>query len=375
METQKYEFSSILSESALKRLALRFEIVLPTFPVQAFVDACRAGQLEDLAFKARVNLIAEKLAFFLPNNFPSAVESLYKVLGPELEEARFIDSDAFMHLPLANYVAQKGLDYPDIALPFLKELTKRFSAEFAIRPFLEQAPIPMLKQLNEWANDPSFHVRRLVSEGTRPRLPWATRLTCFNENYEPILALLKSLATDPDPYVRKSVANHLNDLSKEAPILLIKTLEDWTLAFGDEILRLKKQALRTLLKKGNQQALELIGYEKNLALEVGALYLEKEGLRIPDSLRFKASIRSNEANSKPLMIDYIIGFVKKNSQRAEKVFKGKKIHLKSGEHITFGGEQLFKQLSTRKLYPGKHSICLQINGCRYPAAYFELKTK
>lgn len=373
METQKYEFSSILSESALKRLAFRFEKVLPSFSPQAFVEACKAEQVEQIAFKARVNLIAEKLAVFLPADFKLAVEILYKVLGPELEQAEFKDPAAFMHLPLATYVAKKGLNYPEIAVPFLKELTKRFSAEFAIRPFLEQAPTTMLKQLKDWVSDPSFHVRRLVSEGTRPRLPWASRLTCFKEDYQPILELLKSLATDSHPYVRKSVANHLNDLSKEMPALLIQTLEDWTLAFGDEILPLKKQALRTLLKKGDQQALELIGYEKNIGIEVSSLQLDKLELTIPNRIAFQAKITSNEVEIKPLMVDYLIGFVKKNGQRAEKVFKGKKMLLKPREQLTFEGQQVFKQLSTRRLYAGVHSICLQINGCRYATVFFELK--
>jgi 3-methyladenine DNA glycosylase AlkC len=373
METQKYEFSSTLSESALKRLAFRFEKVHPTFQAQAFVDACKAAQLEEIAFKARVNLIAEKLALFLPNNFPVALETLYKVLGPELEQATFTSPDAFMHLPLAQYVAQYGLKQPQIAIPFLKELTKRFSAEFAIRPFLEQAPEPMLEYLKIWAEDSNFHVRRLVSEGTRPRLPWASQLTCFKENYQPVLALLKSLAKDPHPYVRKSVANHLNDLSKNTPALLIKTLEDWTRTFGEDILPLKRHALRTLLKKGDQQALELIGYEKNIDLEIGALSLDKTRFTIPDRLKFEATICSKEAKPKPLMIDYVIGFVKKNGQRSEKVFKGKKMLLKPREQLTFEGQQVFKQLSTRRLYAGEHSICLQINGCRYGTTFFELK--
>lgn len=251
-------------------------------------------------------------------------------------------------------------------------MTKRFSAEFAIRAFLAKYPTRMLKKLQEWVLDENQHVRRLVSEGTRTRLPWAPRVTAYDDDYSVIIALLTTLRNDSELYVRRSVANHLNDLTKDRKELVLTTLESWNKKTNPRINWLTKHALRTLVKAGDVKALKILGFSGQPQIEVRNFELDQQRLMLGEQLSFSFEIESKSKNIQPLIVDYIVYFKKANGTQSPKVFKLKIVDLAVDKPLKIVKKQRFQHLSTRVLYEGAHSIALQINGQDFGKRDFEL---
>lgn len=201
-----------------KRIAGMISAVFPRFDAQAFLDEAFKGY-EDLHLTPRGWQIARALRRHLPDDFAAAADILIASLGPKLDRTEGLGMAPFLYLPHVLFVAEYGLDHFELSMRAQYELTQRFTAEFGIRPFLVRYPEQTLARLTAWTGDPSVHVRRLVSEGTRPRLPWAPRLRAFQANPRPVLALLERLKDDPELYVCRSVANNLNDIGKDHPAL------------------------------------------------------------------------------------------------------------------------------------------------------------
>jgi 3-methyladenine DNA glycosylase AlkC len=275
-------------------------------------------------------------------------------------------------MPQNDFVAAYGLGHLDLSLQALYELTKRFTAEGAIRAFLQAYPQQTLARLAEWAEDPNCHVRRLVSEGTRPRLPLAPRLREFVKNPRPILALLERLKADPALMVRRSVANNLNDIAKDHPDLVVETLARWSKDTSPETQWLIGHAARTLLKQGHTGALELLGYPAATGISVVSLQLNQARVCMGEDLLFTVDIRSTADAPQSLMIDYVVHHLKANGKLAPKVFKLAKKQLSPGERLSLSKRHAFRPLSTRVYYPGRHALELQINGQRWGWQEFEL---
>ena len=275
-------------------------------------------------------------------------------------------------MPQCRFVSKYGLDYFELSMNALYEMTKRFSAEGDIRYFIDRYPEKTLSLLSQWAEDPNCHVRRLVSEGTRPRLPLAGRIKQFQQNPKPVLKLLEKLKFDPVRYVQRSVANNVNDISKDNPDLVLDILAEWKRSNHPGVQWIIKHALRSLLKSANRDAFELLGYSPHVNVNLLSFNLENKLVHLGDYLKFTFELLSEDIEEKKLMIDYAIYFMKASGKKAEKVFKLSQKTIDSGQKIKISKKHSLKPISTRKYYPGKHKIELIINGRKYAESEFTL---
>ena len=365
----------LFNQEKVRYFAGLFHAVDPGFDAVAFEQIVMETML-DLELKARMVLISEVLEQFLPDEFPVAAERIHAALPAPLDPAK-TDNDfgIFIFGALGEYVARKGLGDLQISLDLLKEITKRFSMEFALRHFLIAAQDDTMSVFGNWAGDDNYHVRRLVSEGTRPTLPWGlkTALTVS----EP-LPFLDTLHADKTRFVTRSVANHLNDISKKEPALVLQTLQKWQ-EWGQqdaaELDWMTRHALRTLVKRGDTDALAMLGYHKAPAIAVSEIEIAPSStINIGESARFTFEIEAEK--DERLLVDYVIDFVKSNGSTSPKVFKLKRLKLKAGEMVRIQKNHRFlKNATTFTHYPGAHRITLQINGQCYGNCDFELTGK
>ncbi|MEM9336831.1 MAG: hypothetical protein AAGA35_03180 [Patescibacteria group bacterium] len=329
--------------------------------------------LLSLELKARLQLIATTLDGYLDPDFRKASQHIIAALPEPLDPTK-TDNDFgdFIFAPLGEYVVQHGLSKKHFktSLKTLKKITQRFSMEDAIRFYINEFPKETLVELKKWSTDKNYHVRRLVSEGTRPLLPWSGRISIGTKE---TLPLLDTLHADPTRYVTRSVANHLNDIAKSDPDTVITTFKRWQKAGKQnkkELEWMTKHALRTLIKQGHPGALALIGYHTNPAISVSKVASNKKTLRRGEVFEFSFSITA--AADEKLLIDYVVDF-KKARGSAPKVFKITQTEIKKGETKEFSKRHFFKaDATTFKLYPGQHTITLQINGKQYSSVSFTL---
>ena len=353
-------FKDYYNRDLAKKLADRISVIYSDFDSANFVRRVAKG-VKPLELKDRVALIREELNRHLPLAFPKVVDIFMQILPPPLEGFEGIFSYGYHLHPVSDYVATYGLEEPELSLKALHAITQCFTAEFAIRPFIEQHETLTLKHLEAWTQDPSEHVRRLVSEGSRSRLPWAPRLALPAERPEVTIALLKMLNRDPSDYVRRSVANHLNDLTRDHPKLVLETLTAWqknSCAETDHIIR---HALRSEIKAGNPKALALLGYGKP-KVTLATFTITPTSIQIGDSLILEAEIQNSASRKQALLIDFAVHYQKANGRLKAKVFKGSTVEVAKGANYTFRKKVAFRQVTTRVLYPGKHRIELLING-------------
>lgn len=225
--TGKFQVRDVFNERVVDQLAADLKRAWPGFDANGFSRTINS-RLKSFSFSERAALILDSLWEFLPKDYPHALKIILKSLPPELENREITNYDRFIIMPLNDYVAKYGLEHYDLSMQALYELTKRFTAEGAIRAFILSEPKKTLAILSRWAEDKNCHVRRLASEGTRPRLPWTMQLKPFINDPRPVLTLLEKLKTDPELMVRRSVANNLNDIAKDNPDLVVATLKRWT---------------------------------------------------------------------------------------------------------------------------------------------------
>lgn len=360
---EKLLFRDVYNPGLVARMAANIQAVYPEFDATSFQQTVNP-KLPDLSLTERANLLMEQLYAHLPKDYPTAISILLRAMGQELQGDKLEGLDGFYYLPFCNYVSTYGLaeEQYEVSLHALYELTKRFTAEGAIRPFLRQYTERTLARLHEWVTDENLHVRRLVSEGTRTRLPWSGRLKMFQEDPTPVIALLEKLKTDPELYVRRSVANNLNDIAKDHPDVVIKTLTSWKKVDHPGTQWIISHALRSLIKDGHAEALHLLGYGQQPQVRVQNFRLDVDAIKLGTDFYFHFDVQSQADEPQQLMIDYIVHFVKSNGKRAPKVFKLSKKELLPGETLSFSKKQSFKPITTRKYYPGIHAIQIQVNG-------------
>lgn len=332
--------------------------VLPSFDREGFLAEVLDG-FERLELTPRARRIAEGLHSRLPPD--SALEVIIAALGPEIEEADLRGMEVFVYLPFVFYVAEHGLDRYETAMAAQYELTKRFTAEFSIRAFIERHPAETLARLREWAVDPNPHVRRLVSEGTRPRLPWAPRLRDFILDPAPVLELLELLKDDPELYVRRSVANNLNDIAKDHPDLVVDVCRRWSGDAGPERGWLIRHALRTLVKQGNQGALEVLGFGRGSPVRT-SIVLSVPVVQIGGRQAVTFVAENPTGGVEAVAIDFRVHFVKARGDASPKVFKGAELVLAPGESASFVRRISLAQQSTRTHHPGVHVVDVLVNG-------------
>jgi 3-methyladenine DNA glycosylase AlkC len=284
------------------------------------------------------------------------------------------DFGDFIYAPYSYFVATYGCTqkYVQVSLNALKEITKRFSAEGALRDFINAFPKETLVAVQMWSKDKNYHVRRLASEGTRPNLPWAKKIKIDPALLVPVLTTLHQ---DKTRYVVRSVANHMNDLTKVNPKLAIRLLKEWKkikLQDEKELDYLIRHALRSLIKAGNSEALSLLGFDTK-AIKVSQFKLEKEDIKVGESLSFSFILQSTDETTQNVLLDYVIYFLKANGKLAPKTFKLGKLKLEPKSKSLIQKKHSIKKMSTRTLYSGTHELVLQINGQTLGKKKFNLK--
>jgi 3-methyladenine DNA glycosylase AlkC len=345
--------------------------VFPAFEQDAFVKNVLDGY-EALGLMPRGWKIARTLRGYLPVNYPEAVEILIESLGPKLDTTEDLGMAPFLYLPHVCFVAEYGLDHFEISMCAQYELTQRFSAEFSIRPFLAQHTEATLARLKDWAKDPSPHVRRLVSEGTRPRLPWAPRLREFQKDPRPVLALLELLKDDPELYVRRSVANNLNDIGKDHPALLVETARRWMNNATDERRWLVSHALRSAVKRAEPGALEVMGFGEEANVSIENALITPQRVLTGGSVEITFEVTNTDSRRQRILVDFRVHFMKANGKTSPKVFKLKTIDLAPRETVRMGKSVSLAEMTTRKHYAGTHKVDVVLNGHTKPLGAFEL---
>ncbi len=363
----------LFNRDRVEYLASLFHHADCQFERTAFVRATMKG-LTDLELKQRIVHIASTLEKFVADDYKLAAKQIVDMLPPPLDPTKTDDDFGdFIFAPLGEFVVRNGLEkrHLKLSLRTLKALTQRFSMEDAIRAFINRYPAETMSELQKWACDSHYHVRRLASEGTRPLLPWSKRLEIETTAAMPILDQLHS---DPTRLVTRSVANHLNDIAKSDPATVLAALNRWKRQ-GDqaeeELRWMSKHALRTLVKQGNPKALKLLGFRANPAIEVSEFSMARKAVKPGEAIEFAFVLQAQRDEA--LMIDYVIDFVKANGKRSSKVHKLKQVEVSRGSTTELQKRHVLRaNATTYTLYPGTHHVTLQINGKAFGRESFEL---
>jgi 3-methyladenine DNA glycosylase AlkC len=343
----------------------------PSFDKERFVALSLDGY-DALELTPRARQISNALAKTLPADRREALAIITRSVGPEIEESELTGMEGFRYLPFVFFVADHGTDHFEEAMAAQYELTQRFTAEFSIRAYLERYPGETLARLRIWAHDDNVHVRRLVSEGTRPRLPWAPQLRRFREDPMPVLELLELLKDDDEEYVRRSVANNLNDIAKDHPEVVVAIAQLWWNG-DDNRRRLVRHGLRTLIKQGDPGALAVLGYGDYSPTRIDGVAVAPEVVSIGESVRVTVDLVNPSDQPSEALVDIVVHFVKANGSTSPKVFKGGERSLRPGARAVVSKLISVAQFSTRTHYRGIHIVEIQINGRRKPGGSFEIR--
>lgn len=339
-----------------KRVAAMAKVmaeVYPKFDQNGFVKTVISDGFLELELKDRIKRIGASLKDYLPADYKKATKVLIKA-APHL--------GSFANWSICTYVEDYGLNHFDDSVAAMEELTKHGTAEFAIRPYMINYTDKMLKVCERWAKDKNEHVRRLAAEGTRPRGVWVAYVDQFRKDPKPVIKLLDRLRADESLYVRKAVANNLNDISRDNPELAIATAERWSKDKNELTDWIIKRGLRTLIKNGEPRVLALLGFTANPKLKLTSPSVSPKTIKIGGTATIKFGIESKAAKSQRLVIDYRVHYVRANGRNSSKVFKHTECTLPAKKSIDLQIKQSFADLSTRKHHPGDHRVEILVNG-------------
>jgi 3-methyladenine DNA glycosylase AlkC len=344
-----------------EQFAAKIKAVYPAFNSDKFMALVYDGHWDERELKQRIRHITVCLGQTLPLSYEDALAVLRSISD---------SCRGFPYLFFPDFVEVYGLKHYDLSIAHLELFTSCSSSEFAVRPFIIRYPEKMMPQMLQWTGHPDPHVRRLASEGCRPRLPWSMALTDFKADPSPILPILAALRADESEYVRKSVANNLNDITKDHPLLILQIAQEW---FGqnpntDWIL---KHACRTLLKQGRPEALVLFGFEKLSGIEVKDLRLDQTEISMGQDLIFTFTVCDSSSSAQKIRLEYGIDFVKANGSRTCKVFKISE-KVMDGSRMEITKRHKWREITTRTHYAGEHRLSIRMNGIEMAEALFNL---
>jgi len=376
-------FKNFLNAGVAAAIGSQLQRVDPGFDRRRFEAQATAG-LDALELKARAMQMADALEATLPAGFAAACDQLEAALAPAWTDDRLGSDDAsqggrqglegWALWPVGEFIARRGSAEVDLdrALQALHAITQRFSAEFAIRPLIVAAPQRVFETLQRWTADPSAHVRRLVSEGSRPRLPWGLRLRALVDDPSPTLPLLRALQDDSSEYVRRSVANHLNDIAKDHPGLVVAWVREHLPDAPPARRALLRHASRTLIKAGHAPMLAAWGEDRPLQGEA-ALQLTPTRLCLGETIRLEVDLRSTARQPQRLVVDYAVHHVGADGGLRPKVFKGWTLDLAPGEQRRLQKRHSLRPVTIRRYRSGRHEVDLRINGRVCAHAAFDLQ--
>ncbi|WP_280770175.1 DNA alkylation repair protein [Salipaludibacillus daqingensis] len=349
-----HHFISMLGQSLSKHSK-------STFDIDHFENIVFQKDWNQLEFKQRVRRISTAMYETLPKEYEDALKVLHEV-APHFE--------GLAGIIFPDYVELYGRNDWDLSMKALEEFTKFSTSEFAIRPFLLMDEKKVLEQVFIWMKSQNEHVRRFASEGCRPKLPWGQSVPSFKKNPFPLIPMLENLIEDESIYVRKSVANHLNDISKTHPHIIIDLIKKW-LGKNERTDWILRHASRTLLKQGNKDVLQLFGYETSEFIHVDELNLSTKSITIGDQLHFCFTITTDSTTK--IRLEYAIDYVKKNGKRNKKTFKISESTINQGHSKKYDKRQSFKNMTTRTHYPGLHTLSIIVNGAVKNSINFNLR--
>lgn len=357
-------FKNLINESTIKKYSHALQTLDNSFSsVQWGQNLNTISQLE---LKNRMLLIASELH----RQFPSNKKKSFDIIEKLMKKFKW---SSFELWPISEYIGSYGHGYYDRSLELMTLLTEKFTSEFAVRPYLIKTPEKTYHYLLKMTKSSNVHHRRWASEGSRPRLPWGQKLTNAIQNPKLGLLILENLKADPELYVRKSVSNHLNDISKDHPKLVIKTLQSWQKDQLPHFNFIKRQALRTLIKKGDSQALKFMGFSLHESVNIKKFKLTNDSLRMNQNLEFSFEIQNPSQNEIIVNVDYILYLKKSNGNLAPHVFKLKVVNLEPYGVVTINKRHKIKLITTRKYYSGEQKVALLVNGKTEMLKKWELK--
>ena len=362
-------FKDIYSEEFYNEFSTTLSETISPFNKADFIRRIFTAEFDSYELKKRMTHTAKVLHHFLPDKFEEAATILIDIIKNLRKAGIKEQSIEFMFLP--EYISMFGIDDYKNSIATFEIITQFTSCEFAVRPYIVKYEVKMMKQMLIWSKHNSYLVRRLASEGSRPRLPWAMALPSLKNNPEPILPILESLKKDSSETVRRSVANNLNDISKDNPQFVISTAKEWQ-GISKETDAIIKHACRTMLKQGNTEILKLFGFDsKNIILS--NFKINTPTVNIGGKLDFSFSLVNNANKSQLVRIEYGVYYKKNNGTLARKVFKISERKLSANEKINIKRKQSFKIITTRRLYCGIHKLSIIINGQESSLKEFNLQ--
>ena len=359
----------LFNRTSVEAMALELAEIVPNFDPKNFLKEILKA-LPGLELKARAEFIADMLRRRLPDDYAQALGLILASLPDDKGFGKMSGFEDFRYMPYLTFIEKHGLDHPNDSLSALYQLTKYFTAEGAIRPYLLQHYKQTMKSLDLWVRDKDWRVRRLVSEGTRPRLPWTPRLPMFVKDPSPVIGFLEILKDDDNEVVRRSVANNLNDIAKDHPDQIAALSAKWAKGASQERMKLIRHGLRTLIKQGHPLALNALGFDgKDVGLEY--LKLRPKKLIFGGTLSFEVAI-INRGKAGGMVLDYAIHFPSAKGGWRRKIFKGSNISIGSGETYRLTRHHAIKPITTRRYYPGRHRLEIVVNGQSLGFADFDL---
>ena len=352
----------------IRKVAVDIQAVYNPFPIDEFIESVLDKTWENLELKDRSYRISANLGKYLPADYGTAISIIDKVV---MNYGSWLDGFGWFFPLFVEIFGQDEINW-DISIAAMERYTPYASSELAVRPFIIKHEERMMAQMYVWSEHENELVRRLACEGCRPALPWALALNSFKKDPAPILPILEKLKTDPSLHVRKSVANNLNDISKTHPDLVVRIAKDWygKNEYTDWIV---KHGCRTLLKKGNREVLAIFGHADDGSVDVESFALGAPVISIGEDITFSFTVITKEAVKARL--EYGVDYVKSGGKRNRKIFKISEISLKENEKKLYTRKHSFADVSTRKHYPGVHSITLIVNGTDRGTLDFDVRSK
>lgn len=373
-------FKDMFNEQFFDNFTKDLKLIINDFDTDEFVSHIRNDEWQSMGYKQRIAHITKNLNKLLPDDYKSAVDKILELLDSiknTLPDFSIIDDKNFGLLALEygaildNYVEQYGLDDYETSIKAIEKITQFTTCEFATHAFIAKYPDKMMEQMLVWSTHKHWGVRRLASEGCRPRLPWAMSLPNLKKDPAPILPILENLKNDPSRFVRLSVANNLNDIAKDNPAIVIDLAESWK-GMSKEVDWVLRHGCRTLLKQGNPKIMKLFGLNSNKNITIENFKISTPGVKIGNSVEFCFSISNNSKESTTIRLEYGIYYQKSNGTLSKKIYKISEKEYAGNTVTQITRKHSFKVISTRKFHPGLHQIAIIINGKEGNRLDFEL---
>jgi len=351
-----------------EKLADNISQLDPSFNKNQFIRQIYTEEFQQMELKQRTHHTTLVLHEFLPAGYPKAVRFLFLLIDQLRKNDQGDDKLAYIFFP--DYIETYGLEDYETSIHAIEYITQFITCEFAVRPFLAKYPVQMMQQMEKWSAHESHQVRRLACEGSRPRLPWAMAVPILKKVPGMTLSILENLRNDPSEWVRKSVANHLNDISKDYPEIVITLAASWK-GLSKETDAIIKHGCRSLLKQGHPEILAHYGLEST-QIELINFEILSRAIVIGDNIEFTLTVKNTSPAVQKIRLEYAVYYKRLNGQSSKKVFKISERDYQANESAVINRKQSFKIITTRKFYPGQHQISIILNGLEKKLTSFEL---